>query len=355
MFETVQTRAQNLLSQEEQGAFVVWGLMFVTLLVTFAGFVLQANWTAFPLLAFAVTVVYGWFTTQAATVKGLAFITTIATVTILGLITVFLFLESLPAWEEHGFDLLYKSGPPYYQPTSGIISLTPMIWGTIAVTFVATLVAGPLGIAGALFVSEIAPAWAREIVKPGIELMAGIPSIVYGFIGWLILSDYMRANLNAAVLGGSLFLTGLVVGIMALPTVVSVAEDALSSVPDSMKDGSVAVGATEWQTMGGITVPAAFSGVSAAVLLGVGRAVGETMAATVILAHSPNVPKPLYDFTENTEALTSLIAFNYGNAGEMELSALFFAGVLLFVTVLFISIGSQLIERRMKAKLGGNE
>jgi phosphate transport system permease protein len=140
---------------------------------------------------------------------------------------------------------------------------------------------------------------------------------------------------------------------MALPTVVSVAEDALSSVPESMKSGSLAMGTTDWQTMTSITLPAAFSGVSAAVLLGVGRAIGETMAATVMLRGVPRLTEPLYNAFYGQETLTSLIARNYGEADGLQLSALFAAGVILFVTVLFLSVGSQYIEARMRSKLGG--
>jgi phosphate transport system permease protein len=222
------------------------------------------------------------------------------------------------------------------------------------VTLVATAVAGPLGVAAALFISEIAPKAVREVVKPGVEILAGIPSIVYGFIGFTVLSPWASEQFDLVGQGTYLFV-GFVVGLMALPTVVSVAEDALASVPESMKSGSLALGTTDWQTMTTITLPAAFSGVSAAVLLGVGRAIGETMAATVMLRNSPQFPEPLYNAFYGYETLTSLIAANYGEADGFQLSALFAAGVVLFVTVLFLSVGSQLIERRMKRELGGNE
>jgi phosphate transport system permease protein len=142
---------------------------------------------------------------------------------------------------------------------------------------------------------------------------------------------------------------------MALPTVVSVAEDALTSVPSVMKDGSLALGATDWQSMTSITLPAAFSGVSAAVLLGVGRAIGETMAATVMLAGVPRISEPLVNVFYGYETLTSLIARGYGSANGVHESALFAAGVVLFVTVLCLSLGSQYIEARMRRRLGGVE
>jgi phosphate transport system permease protein len=221
------------------------------------------------------------------------------------------------------------------------------------VTVIATAVAAPLGVAAALFLSEIAPAAVREVVKPGVEILAGIPSIVYGFIGFTVLAPWASDQFRTTGQGTYLFV-GIVVGLMALPTVVSVAEDALSSVPESMKSGSLAMGTTDWQTMTSITLPAAFSGVSAAVLLGVGRAIGETMAATVMLRGVPRLTDPLVNVFYGQETLTSLIARNYGEADGLQLDALFVAGVILFVTVLFISVGSQYIEWRMKRKLGGD-
>jgi phosphate transport system permease protein len=228
-----------------------------------------------------------------------------------------------------------------------------MMWGTFLTTVIATVVAAPLGVAGAVFISELAPGWAREIIKPAVEMLAGIPSIVYGFIGFQMLNPYFMSELGVPDFA-SFFVAGVVIGLMALPTVVSVAEDAISSVPGPMKDGAEALGATEWQTTTSVTIPAAFSGVSAGVLLGVGRAIGETMAATVILGNVVTLPEPMTDVFGNGITLTSLIASQYGNASGLHLSALFAAGVVLFITVMALSIGSQLIERRMQRKLGGN-
>jgi phosphate transport system permease protein len=132
-----------------------------------------------------------------------------------------------------------------------------------------------------------------------------------------------------------------------------VAEDAIASIPESMKSGSLALGSTDWQTMTSITVPAAFSGISAAVVLGVGRAIGETMAATVILGHQRQLPPALYDMFFTGETLTSLIASMYGSAKGLTVNALFAAGVILFLTVLLLSVFSQFIEWRMEKKLGG--
>ena len=324
--------------------------------VAFASFLVQSEWLLPSLYGFLGTVGAGWVTRQALTAKVVTFLMTAITLSTLGLITVFLVLEARPAFREVGLDLFWPFGSNAWSSSQGQFSLVPMIWGTFLTTVVAIAVAAPFGVAGALFISEIAPQWLREIVKPAVELLAGIPSIVYGFIGFTIINPYV-GNLFS-VNPGALFAIGIVIGFMALPTVVSVAEDALSAVPDSMKDGSVAMGATEWQTMKSVVIPTAFSGISAAVLLGIGRAIGETMAATVMISHSRRLPEPeLYNVFDSTETLTTFIAASYGHVspGELFWSALFAAGVFLLVIVTGLGVVSQLIQQRMERKLRGGQ
>ncbi|WP_256687091.1 phosphate ABC transporter permease subunit PstC [Halococcus qingdaonensis] len=328
-------------------------LLGVTLLAVALTFFLAPGLAIYPLAAFAIVVVYGIFREQGTTARMLALAATVVTVLVLGLITIYLVAQSIPAFRIMGIDILTKTGGKLWNPSSAIYSLVPMMWGTVVTTLIATAIAAPLGVAGAVFIAEMAPDWARGLLKPAVEALAGIPSIVYGFIGFVVLNPFMAEELSLPTFG-SLFVVGIVIGAMALPTVVSVAEDAIASVPGPMKDGSLALGATDWQTTTAVTLPAAFSGVSAAVLLGIGRAVGETMAATVILAHAQVLPDPLYDVFGNTETLTSLIASQYGIASGSQMSALFAAGVVLFVTVLGLSIGSQYVERRMERTLGGD-
>ncbi|MFB6104902.1 MAG: phosphate ABC transporter permease subunit PstC [Halobacteriaceae archaeon] len=324
----------------------------MSVVATVVVFLLVPLFTLVPLVAFIGIAGYGWSAYQASTARILAFLATSSAVTILGLITVFLFLQSLPVFELMGPSILWGSG---WSQADEVFHLGPMIWGTLMTTVIALSVCAPLGIAGALFISEIAPDWARELVKPGVEILAGIPSIVYGFIGFTVLNTWAKVELEIPTLG-SMLIAGLVIGVMALPTVVSVAEDALASVPDAMKDGSLAMGATDWQTIKSITIPAAFSGISAAVLLGMGRAIGETMAATVILCKvTETYPTPLYDPFDCTNTLTALIAGSYGSAHGITLQALFAAGVILFVTVTALSLISQYIERRMRRRLRGAE
>jgi phosphate transport system permease protein len=354
-------RALEFARDEEPAGIAVVGVMAVALFAAFVGFLLVSPLTILPFAVALLAAGVGWLRYQALTAKVLALTMTVSTILILLLITVFIFIEAVPVIRYESMTVLGVEVPGLrmfletnWDAVSEPIrySMVPMIHGTVLVTVIATAVAAPLGVSAALFLSEIAPPTVREVVKPGVEILAGIPSIVYGFIGFTILSPWASAQFKLLGQGTYLFV-GVIVGLMALPTVVSVAEDALSSVPESMKSGSLAVGTTDWQTMTSITLPAAFSGVSAAVLLGVGRAIGETMAATVMLRGVPRLTDPLVNVFYGQETLTSLIARNYGEANGLQLSALFAAGVILFVTVLFLSVGSQYIEARMRSKLGG--
>ena len=356
------TAVREFVGDTDRDALVALVVGGVSLLAAFGGFLVVSDLTVVPVALFVAATGYGWVYHQELTARAVSLAMTVASILVLGLILVFIFIEAWPVFRYSSGELFGVTIPGLrlftafeWSPTSGdVYSLVPMIHGTVMVTLVATAVAGPLGVAAALFISEIAPKAVREVVKPGVEILAGIPSIVYGFIGFTVLSPWASDAFGLVGQGTYLFVGG-VVGLMALPTVVSVAEDALASVPEQMKSGSLALGTTDWQTMTTITLPAAISGVSAAVLLGVGRAIGETMAATVMLRNSPAFPEPLYNVFYGYETLTSLIAANYGEADGFQLSALFAAGVVLFVTVLFLSVGSQLVERRMRRKLGGSE
>jgi phosphate transport system permease protein len=354
-------RVRDFVDDTDPAALVVVTVIALSLLTAFVGFLAVSNLTVLPFAVFVAATGYGWVRHQEETALVLTLTMTVSTLLILGLIVVFIFREAIPVLQYEsatvfgvrvpGLRMFLESNWDAVSPPIRY-SMVPMIHGTVMVTVVATAVAGPLGVAAALFLSEIAPDVVREFVKPGVEILAGIPSIVYGFIGFTILSPWASDQFRTTGQGSYLFV-GVVVGLMALPTVVSVAEDALSSVPESMKSGSLAVGTTDWQTMTSITLPAAFSGVSAAVLLGVGRAIGETMAATVMLRGVPKLTEPLVNVFYGMETLTSLIARNYGEADGLQMDALFVAGVILFVTVLVISVGAQYVEWRMRSKLGG--
>jgi len=356
-------------TDEAEGSRLAVGASAGMLLATIGAF-LFAPAVALPALAgFVIITAIGWITHQGAIARLLTLFATVLTVLTVFLITVFLFVSALPAFTEYGSGLLLvpiENGEPrwffwleailpigetFWNPLSGAYSLIPAIWATVIVTFIAGAVAIPLGLFGALFIAEVADDRLREIIKPGVEVLAGIPSIVYGFIGFAVLNSFIQDSFLDD--GASFLIAGIVVGIMALPTIVSVGEDALSSVPDAMGDGAVAMGATEWQKMKSISIPAAFSGISAAVILGLGRALGETMAVAAIMAAGVDFANPLFDVFDASATLTSLIAVNYGSASESTLDVLFVAGVMLFVIVAGMSIVSQYIERQMKQKLKG--
>ena len=356
--------ARDYRSRTEDGAIAMDGLVFASLLATFLSFLAGSRWTVVPVVAFLASMGFGWYRYQAEAAKITTFLTTVITVSILTLIVAFLVIESVPAVRLMGLDLVTQiRNPTMENPALGqglwgrndVWSLTPMMLGTAVTTVIATLIAAPVGVAGAVFVSEIAPRRVREVVKPGIELMAGIPSITYGFIGLTIVNQYFYLEFGTPTIG-SYFGAGLMIGIMALPTVVTVAEDALNAVPESIKSGALAMGSTRWQTTKSVTIPAGLSGVSAGVLLGIGRAMGETMAATVMLTHTKGFPSPVFDvFSNYGETLTTVIAFEGGNASGVHMSALFAAGVVLFVMVMLLSVTSQYVEWRMYRKLGGEQ
>jgi phosphate transport system permease protein len=364
-------RARTLVYGEEptraSALFVTAAI--IALVATVAVFFTTPEFALLPLGGFLFLIAVGWVTYQAETARLVTLVATVVTVGIVLFITGFLFAEALPAFREHGLELLtvpvedgevrwffflegfLPASDSAYNPDGGNFSLIAQIWATIVVTIIAGSVAGPLGLLGALFISEIASARLRAVIKPGVEILAGIPSIVYGFIGFTILNNFVQdAFLDQ---GASFLIAGIVVGVMALPTVVSVAEDALSAVPDSMGDGSVAVGATKWQTMKSISVPAAFSGISAAVILGLGRAIGETMAVAAILAAGVGLANPLFDPLASSATLTGFIATSYGSARPSLLEVLFVAGVMLFTIVAGMSVVSQYIEKRVRSNLQG--
>jgi len=372
MIKDVQKNVRETLLGRDtaEGSALAVGASAALLVATIAVFLAQPVFALPTLGAFCFVTALGWVRFQAEIARFLTLVATLLTVLTVAFITVFLFLSALPAVREHGLGLVLipiqdngqtrwffwletvlPTGSTYWNPLSGAYSLIPMIWATVVVTVIAGAVAGPFGLFGALFIAEVASDGLRELIKPGVEVLAGIPSIVYGFIGFQVLNGFIQTAFLDD--GASFLIAGLVVGVMALPTVVSVGEDALSSVPDSMGDGSIAMGATSWQTMQSISIPAAFSGISAGLILGLGRAIGETMAVAAIMASGTQFANPLFDVFDANATLTSLIATQYGSASESTKAVLFVAGVMLFVIVAGMSVISLSIERRMKAKLRG--
>jgi phosphate transport system permease protein len=227
-----------------------------------------------------------------------------------------------------------------------------LIAGSIIVTLGAAALSVPLGIACALFIAEVAPRWLREVLKPLVEVLAGLPSVVLGFLGILVLAPAVREMFGLptglTALTGSILLAG-----MALPTIVSVAEDALDAVPRSYRIGSLALGATRWQTIWRVTLPAARSGVLTATMLGVGRAIGETMAVMMVTGNAPQLILAPRAFWSPARTMTATIAAEMGEVakGSVHYHVLFSVGLALFVITFLVNLSasSMLLRARQGA------
>ncbi len=268
---------------------------------------------------------------------------------ILFVLVIFIFLmkEGLPALQKVPLSSLVSSR---WYPIEDFFGLLPLLGGSLIVTLGSALVAIPFGLGTAIYIAEVAPRWAREVLKPFVEVMAGIPSVVLGFIGILVLAPNLRVLLDLptglTALAGALLLGGI-----SIPTIVSVAEDALDAVPRSYRDAALALGATRWQTIWRVTLPAARSGVITAIMLGLGRAIGETMTVMMVTGNAPVVPKALSALFEPARTMTSTIAAEMGEVavGSTHYHVLFLIGITLFLISLVINlIASAVIFRQRK-------
>jgi len=264
------------------------------------------------------------------------------------LIFYFLLREGLPTLVEVELGNLFSVR---WYPIENYFGILPLLTGSLIITLGAGLVAVPFGIGTAIFISEIAPRWAREILKPLVELLGGLPSVVLGFLGILVLSPYLRILLDLptglTALAGSLLLGGI-----AVPTVVSVAEDALDSVPRAYRDAALALGATRWQTIWRVTLPAARSGVLTAVMLGVGRAIGETMTVMMVTGNAPVLALKLTSIFSPVRTMTATIAAEMGEVanGSVHYHTLFFIGMVLFLISLAVNITTSAVVFRTQKR-----
>jgi phosphate transport system permease protein len=263
------------------------------------------------------------------------------------LILFFLLSEGTPALFDVPLSQLFSER---WYPIEGYYGILPLILGSLVVTLGASLIAVPFGILTAVFIAEIAPKWLQEIMKPLVELLAGLPSVVLGFLGILVVSPFMRDTLNLPT--GLTALTGsLLLGGIAIPTIVSISEDALNNVPDSYRHGSLALGLTRWQTIWGVTVPAAKSGILMAVMLGVGRTIGETMTVMMVTGNAPILPTSLQALFMPIRTMTATIASEMGEVatGSPHYHVLFFIGIVLFLFTLLVNvIASNISSRKLK-------
>ncbi|MDD5120726.1 MAG: phosphate ABC transporter permease subunit PstC [Candidatus Omnitrophica bacterium] len=265
-------------------------------------------------------------------------------------IMIVLFKEGTPIFKDVGFfKFLFGTRwyPTHEPPDFGIL---PLILGSIWVTAGAIIVCVPLGVGSALYLNEIAGFRQRQFLKPIIELLASIPSVVYGFFGMVIVTPFLQKTFNLPT-GLTALNASLILGLMATPTVCTIAEDALSYVPRSFREASFAVGANRWQTLTRVVIPAAGSGISTAIILGMSRAIGETMTVLMVAGGAAVIPKT---FLGPVRPMTAAIAAEMGEApmGGDHYHALFAIALVLFLITFVFNIIAEIISRRFRIKLG---
>jgi phosphate transport system permease protein len=282
-----------------------------------------------------------FFIERAIRIAGLSAIVFVA------LIFLFLIREGTPAFLEVPPGELLKTR---WYPIEGYFGLVPLIMGSLIVTVGAAAIALPAGLATAIFIAEIAPRWAREILKPFVEVLAGIPSVVLGFLGMLVLAPVVRRVTHAPT--GLTALTGsLLLALMALPTIVSVAEDALDAVPKRYRDGALALGVTRWQMIWRVVVPAARSGILTGMMLGIGRAIGETMTVMMVTGNAARVPLTPADLFMPVRTMTATIAAEMGEVaqGGTHYHVLFAIGIVLFSISFLVNLtAATVVFRQVK-------
>jgi phosphate transport system permease protein len=285
-------------------------------------------------------------------IETLVRISGVSTIFIVALIFFFLLREGIPAFLDIPLRQLF--GYRWY-PIENMFGILPLLFGSLLVTVGAVLIAVPLGLITAIYLGEIAPQWLREILKPLIEVLAGIPSIVLGFLGWVALAPLIQ-KLGAST-GLTAFTGALILAYMSLPTIISISEDALYAVPKEYRDGALAIGATQWQTIWRVVLPAARSGLVIAVMLGVGRAIGETMAVMMVTGNAANIPKlnPAIFFNP-VRTMTATIAAEMGEVaqGSLHYNTLFAIGIILFITTAGINyLAGKLVGTQKPRQRGG--
>lgn len=260
-----------------------------------------------------------------------------------------MFKEGLPIFKvtSLGRFLSGKFWYPTYEPAD--FGILPLLLGSLWVTLGALIIAVPLGVAGAIYISEVAQPKIKELIKPVIELLAGIPSVVYGFFGMVVVAPWVQEFFGLPV-GLNAFTASILLGIMAIPTITSISEDAISAVPKSFKEASFALGANKWETTVKVTVPAAAGGISTAIILGMGRAIGETMTVLMAAGGAAVIPR---SFFQPVRAMTATIAAEMGETvvGSNHYHALFAIAIVLFVMTLTFNIVADLLTQRFRRRL----
>ena len=266
-----------------------------------------------------------------------------AAFSVLSLIVIglYIFYAGFPALREVGlFQFLFGME---WQPRADVYGIGPMILASIYATLGAIVIGVPIGILTAVFLAEVAPPWLCKIVRPGIELLAGIPSVVYGFFGLVVIVPLIDKFFGGG--GNSLLAAIIILGIMILPTIVNISETAIRAVPISYKEGSYALGTSHISTIFRVILPAAKSGVFTSIVLGIGRAIGETMAVILVAGNSPLIPGSLLS---RVRTMTANIALEMGYASGLHQNALFATGIILFVFIMLLNVVMTLINSRVE-------
>jgi phosphate transport system permease protein len=278
-------------------------------------------------------------------IRFLLFIAAITSIVVLALVFISLLWEALPAFVEIGpIKMLTGTSWNPVSIKNPVYGMIPLMWGTFLVSIMASAIAIPVGMGCTLYVHEVAHPRIKGFLKPVIEILAGIPSVVYGFFALVILADWINAALDSTTrlnaLNGAIMLA-----VMMIPIMVSLSEDALNSVPTELKEASYALGATRWETLRGVMIPAAFSGIVAAIVLSLGRAIGETM--TVLMA-TGNTAIIELDPLHSVETMTAVIAIEMGEVaqGSLHYNALFAVGVVLFAITFIVNSVAEYIMGR---------
>lgn len=267
------------------------------------------------------------------------FVIALSSLSVLALITGFIFVQGMPIIAKVGvLDFVFGMN---WAPTQGEFGIFPMIIGSVSVTLGAAVLGVPIGLCCSIFLFEFAPAALRNLFRPAIQLLAGIPSVVYGFWGLIFIVPAIRNYLGGP--GLSILAGSIILAIMILPTIISISEISLLALPRQYKEGALALGLTHWQTIRTLLLPAAKSGIVAAIILGIGRAIGETMAVIMVLGNAVAVPQSILD---PVRTLTTNIGIEMGYASGEHQQALFATGIVLFVIIMILNSLAQYIARR---------
>jgi phosphate ABC transporter permease protein PstC len=285
-------------------------------------------------------------------VEALLFISAIASILIILLIFYFLISESLPAFSSLGIISLLSGSK--WHPAGDIYGFLPLIAASLVITLLALFINIIIGFPLAIYLAELAGPKSKAALKPAIELLAGVPSIVYGFLGVIILVSYLQDNFDMLT-GRSILAGSILLGVMYIPYLTTICEDALRAVPSEFKEGSLALGANHWQTLRNVTIPAASSGITAAILLNIGSIIGETMAVLLVVGNVARLASPPYNIFDQGATFTSVIAGEMGEVarGSMHYHVLFAVGFVLLIVVSILSLIADYARSRIRRRFGG--